>query len=83
MKPPEDALAVDRLRVLAVEVLAADLDGVDAELLRHLVELALEGEARLHRAVAPLRTARRLVGEDAWSRSGTTGSQAGEELEAE
>ena len=42
-----DALAVDRLRARRGSS-AADLDGVDAELFRHLVELALEGEARLH-----------------------------------
>src|SRR5690606_37480129 len=60
-----DPLTVDGLDVLALEVAAADLDRSELQLLRDLIELHLEGEARLHRAVAALRSARRLVGEDA------------------
>src|SRR5262249_40191893 len=60
-----DPLSVDRRRVLALEVLPADLDRVEAELLRDLVELHLERESRLHRSVPALRTAGRLVREHA------------------
>ena len=49
----------------AEEVLAADRDRIHLQRARDLVELHLEGEARLHAAVAALRPARRLVGEDA------------------
>ncbi len=59
-----DALVVDRAGVRALVVLAADLDGIHAELLGDLVELDLEGEARLYRSVTALRPARRLVRED-------------------
>ena len=66
-----DAQLVDRLRVGADDVAAAQLDRVDAERLRGLVELDLEGEARLHAAVPALGPARRLVGVGARaSRSG-------------
>ena len=56
-----DALPVDGRRVLADEVLAAHLDGVDAEARSRHVEGALEGEPRLNAPVPALRPARRLV----------------------
>ncbi len=43
---------------------AAQVGGVDAQVAGDLVELDLEAEARLRRAVAPLRPAGGLVGED-------------------
>jgi hypothetical protein len=60
-----DTHAVDGARVLTDEVAAPHLDRVHADPLGELVELALEREARLHRAVASLGTAARLVREHA------------------
>jgi hypothetical protein len=45
----------------------AHLGRVEAERVGRLVEVDLEGEARLRRAVAPLGAAGRLVGEGASS----------------
>ena len=55
-------MPVDRLDLLADEVAAAHLDGIDPHLLRRFIQRDLEGEARLHRAVAALGPAGRLVG---------------------
>ena len=60
-----DAQLVHRARVAPHEVGAPELDGVLAEPLGQLVQLHLEGEARLHRAMAAFRAARRFVGVDA------------------
>ena len=57
-----DAQLVDRARVAAHEVDAPELDGVLPQPLGQLVQLHLEGEARLHRAVAAFGAARGLVG---------------------
>jgi hypothetical protein len=54
-------LAVHRAFARGHRVLAADLDGVEAELLGELVERGLEREARLHRAVTALGAAAGLV----------------------
>ncbi len=57
-----DAQLVDRAGVGADEVAAAELDRVQVDALRELVDLHLEREPGLDRPVAPLRPARRLVG---------------------
>ena len=59
-----DAHAVHGLRALADEVPAPHVDRIEARALGELVELALEREARLHRAVTALRAARGLVREE-------------------
>src|SRR5690606_20775802 len=56
-----DAQLVDRARAAAQEVSPPQLDRVHADRFRELVELDLEREARLHRPVAALGAARRLV----------------------
>src|SRR5690606_34993122 len=57
-----DLQLVDRDRVAAEVVPPPQLDRIDAELLGRLVALALDGEARLHAAVAALGPAGGLVG---------------------
>src|SRR5918992_567144 len=60
-----DLEPVGRERVRLQDIAQAQLRRIHGELLGDLVELDLLPEARLRRAVAPLRAARRLVGEDA------------------
>src|SRR5690606_31298463 len=59
-----DVHAVDRRLAAPHGVAAPDLDGIELQLLGELVERGLEGEARLHRAVAALGPAAGLVGVD-------------------
>src|SRR6185369_8759102 len=60
-----DAEVVRGQRVRLFDDPEAELGGIDRQGLGDLVELNLLAEAALRRAVAALRTARRLVGEDA------------------
>src|SRR5690606_38721517 len=60
-----DAQEVGGQRVARREVVEPQLRRVEAEVAGDLVELHLEREARLRRAVAALGPARRLVGEEA------------------
>ena len=60
-----DAQVVRGQRVRGLQVLAPDRGRVETEVARDAVELRLEGEPRLRRAVAALGPARRLVREDA------------------
>src|SRR5690606_12361020 len=57
-----DPQLVDRAGVRAEEVAAPELDRVEADGLGELVELDLEGEARLHGPVSALRPARGFIG---------------------
>ena len=58
-----DAQPVDRARVGTRQVAQPQLDRIETELFRDLVEVRLQGEARLRGAVASLGPTGRLVGE--------------------
>src|SRR6185295_20009875 len=59
-----DAKIVRRERIRKCKMPTANFDGVNPKLFGELVELDFEREARLWRAVSPLRAARRFIRED-------------------